>query len=104
MVQDRVGAEGGNMQKGKTPAEIQADMLDIYFKHLASYGYMDENRSMALLTGILLLDTLDFFSEYADDEYKEKIEGYLRKMNCCHCAIRWHKVTTTSCKDCIEDD
>lgn len=92
------------MQKGKTPAEIQADMLDVYFKHLATFGYMDDDHTTTLLTSILLLDTLEYFADYADDAYKEKIERHLRKTNCCHCAIRWHKVTTTPCKDCVEEE
>ena len=91
------------MQKGKTPAEIQADMLDVYFKHLATFGYLDDAHTTTLLTGILLLDMLDYFSDYTDDTFKEKIEQYLRKTNCCHCAIRWHKITVTPCKDCNAD-
>lgn len=88
------------MKKGYTPAEIQADILNNYFNYIASTGYMDDARTSQLLTGVLLLDTIEFFADYIDKDYIEKIEKYLRKSRCCNCAIRLDKIITSQCKIC----
>ena len=88
------------MKKGYIPAEIQADILNNYFSYIASTGYMDDARTSQLLTGVLLLDTIEFFADYIDKDYIEKIEKYLRKSRCCNCAIRFDKIITSQCKIC----
>ena len=92
-----------NMSKGKTPAEIQADILSVYFKHLASFGYLDNARTIQLLTAVLLLDTIEFFSDYVDSIYINKIERYLRKAQCCNCSIKFSRINTVKCFECDEE-
>lgn len=92
------------MYKGKTPAEIQFDILGNYFEYLTSTGYLNDVRTSQLLVAVLLLDTIDFFADYIDDAYIEKIEKYLRKSKCCNCAIRWEDIATSKCTDCSEEE
>lgn len=92
------------MYKGKTPAEIQHDILGTYFEYLTSTGYLNDTRTSQLLTAVLLLDTISFFADYIDSAYIEKVEKYLRKSKCCNCAIVWDSIAIIPCKECTDSE
>jgi len=80
-----------------TLLQAQFETIDNYFIYLTKYGYMSDIRVYQILAVVLLIDSIEFFSDFVDDNYIASIENILRKADCCNCAINWndYKSATT---------
>lgn len=81
-----------------TSKNIQAEICARYFNRLRQTGYMNDKSTLQTLTGVLIMEAVDYFAEFIDQTFMDDVDRIMHNLDCCTCTIQWDNYSKTTKK------